>query len=76
MVLPPLNDDKLFLAVTTISDQFSMAYKQQGADGYLNHRNASVSRLGEVQIGEGEEIPSFVTIYIRRKVGLHGLFMS
>jgi ubiquitin-protein ligase len=68
----PLNEGNLLLSITVTQDQFTMSYKSAGTDSYLVHGDTPISKLGRAQIGNVENIPFYLTLFLKLKSGKRG----
>ena len=70
----PLNDGHLSVCITVSQDQFTMAYQTDGtgSQNFVIHGDTPISKLGKAQIGNVENIPFYLSIFLKRKSGPTG----
>ena len=70
----PLNEGHLSVCITVTQDQFTLSYQSDGAgaERFIVHGDTPISKLGKPQIGNVEEMPFYLSIFLKRKSGQIG----
>jgi ubiquitin-protein ligase len=70
----PLNDGHLSVCITVSQDQFTMAYQTDGtgSQSFVIHGDTPISKLSKAQIGDVENVPFYLSIFLKRKSGPMG----